>query len=151
MQRAGSWTILTFGKHEGQTFPQILLSDPDWFFWLVAQGTLYGRLAEEAHDLAKKAKRIKIPKGMLEDTEVEYQHERDGRFCGIQFASARIPAQPRAARCKVLDLSYPRQCKAYDKRGYRILIASVRHHYFGGRNLTKDKCEKFFSDEKNFL
>ena len=26
------WTKLNFGKYIGKTLPQILLSDPDWFF-----------------------------------------------------------------------------------------------------------------------
>ena len=27
------WTTLNFSRHVGKTLPQILFSDPDWFFW----------------------------------------------------------------------------------------------------------------------
>jgi hypothetical protein len=30
------WLQLRFGKHEGKTLPQIVLSDPDYFFWAVS-------------------------------------------------------------------------------------------------------------------
>jgi hypothetical protein len=27
------WTTIDFGKHSEKTLPQVILSDPDWFFW----------------------------------------------------------------------------------------------------------------------
>jgi hypothetical protein len=37
------WTTLNFGTHEGKSLPQIVISDPDWFFWAVARGVFTGR------------------------------------------------------------------------------------------------------------
>jgi hypothetical protein len=54
-----TWSILRFGKHAGKTLPQVLLLDTDWFFWMAPK--LYGRLGEEAKDLDRKARGIKIP------------------------------------------------------------------------------------------
>ena len=48
-----SWSVVPFGKYEGKTFPEILVRDADWFFWVVPH--LYGKLAEEAEELARKA------------------------------------------------------------------------------------------------
>jgi hypothetical protein len=42
-----------FGKYEGRTFPEIIVRDADWFFWILPD--LYGKLAEEAQGLARKA------------------------------------------------------------------------------------------------
>ena len=50
---------MLFGKYKGKTFPEIIVRDLDWFFWAVPK--LYGKLAEEAEDLARKARTIKIP------------------------------------------------------------------------------------------
>ena len=54
------WTTFPFGKHQGKTLPQIVLDDPDWFFWILPE--LDGHLKIEAHDLARKASKIKIPR-----------------------------------------------------------------------------------------
>ena len=45
------WTTFPFGKHRGKTLPQIILDDPDWFFWILPE--LYGQLKIEADDLAR--------------------------------------------------------------------------------------------------
>jgi hypothetical protein len=44
------WTTIPFGKHQGKTLPQIVIDDPDWFFWILPR--LYGQLKIEADDLA---------------------------------------------------------------------------------------------------
>ena len=54
------WSAVPFGKYKGKTFPEIIVQDPDWFFWVLPK--LYGKLAEEAKELARKARAIKIPK-----------------------------------------------------------------------------------------
>jgi len=55
-----SWSVLSFGKYKGKSLPEIILIDLDWFYWMAPK--FYGRLAEEAQDLARKARAIKIPK-----------------------------------------------------------------------------------------
>jgi hypothetical protein len=54
------WSTLPFGKYAGHTLPEIILGDPDWFFWVLPK--LYGTLAKEAQHLARKARGMKIPK-----------------------------------------------------------------------------------------
>ena len=53
------WSTVPFGKYQGKTFPEIIVNDLDWFFWVVPK--LYGRIAQEAQDLAQKARAIKVP------------------------------------------------------------------------------------------
>ena len=55
------WSTLEIGKHPGRSLPQILFSDPDYFFWAVEKKIFQGRLAAEAAELAWKARHIKIP------------------------------------------------------------------------------------------
>jgi broad specificity phosphatase PhoE len=54
------WSVVPFGKYKGKTFPQIIVQDPDWFFWMLPK--LYGKIGEEAQELARRARAIKIPK-----------------------------------------------------------------------------------------
>jgi hypothetical protein len=54
-----SWTTVNFGKYTGKTLPQIVLADPNYFFWLAEK--LYGRLMTEAELLGKTSKEHQNP------------------------------------------------------------------------------------------
>jgi hypothetical protein len=144
-----SWSTITFGKYEGKTLPEVILIDLDWFYWALPK--LYG-IAEEAQDLAQKARAIKIPKPNRKKLEVEYRYERGDRFRGFTFVKASSTQYSRwSTRLSYLDLS---RClrRKYDKRGGRILLRDFRRHYFGdNKRLTKKRCEKFFRDRSNFI
>ncbi len=145
------WTVVPFGKYEGKTLPEIIVRDLDWFFWILPK--LYGKLAVEAQELARKARAIKIPKSDKSKLEVEYQYEFDHRFCGFSFVKAVSPHYTRwTTRLPYLDLSWPLRRKKYDKRSGRIMIRDFRIHYFGKRRrLTKARCEEFFNNDRNFI
>ena len=148
------WATLTFGKHAGKTFPEIILSDADWFFWALNKGLFKGRLADEATELVKKARAIKIPKPNPKRWQVEYSYDDTGGFCGFRFVKADTPehcGSRSIRRLPYLDLSCVRR-KAYDKRGCRNLLRDFRYYYFGNnKRLTKRRCQQFFSNKKNFL
>jgi hypothetical protein len=149
------WTTLKSGRHAGLSLPQIILADADWFFWVLNEGFLWGRLAKEAEDLARKARAIKIPKHVPKNWEVEYRYEDDGRFTEFDFVRPGVPSYCGFRlfyRLSYLDLSFIRRKRTYDKQGCRNLLHCFRHHYFGdGVRLTKRRCEKFFSKRRNFL
>jgi hypothetical protein len=147
------WTTLNFGKHAGKTLPQVVLSDPNWFFWAVSNDVFNGPLASEAAILAHRATRVRIPKPDPKKWEVEYRWDRDGRFLGFDFIKAENPCcGSGASRLPYLDLAYVRQGSIHDKRDCRRLIRDFRHHYLGkSRNLTKRRCERFFERKSNFL
>jgi hypothetical protein len=144
------WSAVPFGRYKSKTLPEIIVRDLDWFFWALPK--LYGRLADEAHDLARKVRAIKVPKSEKGRLEVEYRFEMDRRFCGFSFVEAASSHYNRwATRLPYLDLSWPLRRK-YDKRASRIMIADFRLHYFGkNKRLTKARCEEFFSDDRNFV
>jgi hypothetical protein len=113
---------------------------------------LYGQLGTEARDLARKARAIKIPKAHRRKFEVEYQFDVDDRFCGFAFVKTATWHSRWATRLPYLDLALPLGRKRYEKRAGRILIRDFRRHYFGKyKRLTKQRCEDFFSNDKNFL
>jgi hypothetical protein len=149
------WTTLNFGRHAGKTLPEIILADADWFFWAFNKDVFKGRLANEAAELVERARAIKIPKPDPENWQVEYSYDDTGGFSGFRFVKGDIPWHCgfRSIRwLPYLDFSYVRRGKAYDKRGCRILLRDFRYYYFGNHTrLTKQRCQEFFSNTKNFL
>jgi hypothetical protein len=144
------WTVVPFGKYKGKTLPEIIVRDLDWFFWVAPK--LYGRLADEAQELARKARGIKIPKGHRRKLEVEYRYDVDNRFCGFAFVKIETWHSRWTIRLPHLDLVSPLRGKKYNKRAGRIMIRDFRLHYFGKhKRLTKARCEEFFSDDRNFI
>jgi hypothetical protein len=147
------WTRLNFGKHASRILPQVVLLDPNWFFWAVSNGVFNGRLEFEAaaDALALRARNIRIPKRQPKDWEVEYRWDRDGRFLGFGFVKAKsVFYHPLFNRLPHLNLAYIRRESVHDIRNCRQLIRDFRYHYFGGLNLTKARCEQFFENELNF-
>jgi hypothetical protein len=144
-----SWSTMPFGKYEGKTLPEIVLIDLDWFYWALPK--LYGKIAKEAQDLARKVRAIRIPTPNRK-LEVEYRYERGDRFLGFAFVKVSSGHNSRwATKLPYLDLS---RClrRQYDKRGGRNLLRDFRRHYFGQhKRLTKKRCGRFFSDRRNFF
>jgi hypothetical protein len=144
------WSTVPFGKYAGNTLPQIILTDPDWFFYMLPK--LYGRLGDEAKNLARKARGIKIPKPRPGKWRVEYRYDCDQRSCGFAFVKADRAQSRWTTRVRHLDLAFPLRRKTYDKRAGRIMIAEFRRLYYGERKrMTKQRCEEFFSDDANFV
>lgn len=144
------WSVLSFGKYQGKSLPEIVVRDLDWFFWM--QPKLYNRIGEEARNLRRKAKGIKIPGASGKNLEVEYRYEFGDRFCGFGIVEASDARYSRwSIRLPYLDLSWPFR-RNYDKRAGRLLMRDFRFHYFGkNRRLTKERIETFFSNSRNFI
>src|SRR5690242_4773956 len=70
-----SWIPLRFGKHRGLTLPQVVVKDPDWFFWACEEGALEKNHSTlEAQEVERKARTI-IPKWRgRSDWRVEYSY-----------------------------------------------------------------------------
>jgi hypothetical protein len=149
------WVTLNFGKHAGKTLPEIILCDADWFFWALNKGVFKGSLGNEAAELVERARAIKIPKPNPKRWQVEYSYDDTGGFCGFQFVKADTPWHygfRSVRRLPYLDLSCVRRGKPYDKQGCRNLLRDFRYHYFGDNTrLTKQRCQEFFSNKRNFL
>ena len=140
------WSVVPFGKYQGMSFPEIVVRDPDWFL-----PKLYGKLGEEAQELARRARAIKPPRRGRRRLEVEYQYDRDRRFDGFEFVDANSPLSRRATRLPYLDFRWPLR-REYDKRAGRIMLRDFRRHYFGKhKRLTKERYEEFFSNDANFI
>lgn len=151
------WSSINFGKFYGlgKTLPEIVLSDPDWFFHMHEQAGFLGGLAREAEQVARKARQIRIPGKSPRDFKVQYCMSGDtGKFWYIDIVRADepFPIEQTFERCDFLDLSYPRRRRQYDKRGGKRIIRELKILVFGNEHmrLTKAVCERFFNNPRNF-
>jgi hypothetical protein len=144
------WSVVPFGKYQDKTLVEIVVQDPDWFFWMVPK--LYGKLGRQARALARRIQAIKIPKAAAHRWAVEYRYDCDQRFRGFAFVRADSDRSRWATRLPHLDLTWPLRQRRYDKRAGRIVIRDFRRQFFGEhKRLTKRRCEEFFSNDANFL
>jgi hypothetical protein len=150
------WTSLTFGENEGQSLPQTLFTDPDWFFWSFDNGVLakHGMMSE-ASILNWKASNILVPDdGSGSPRLVEYyDHPPTRKFSHFLFVPETKPPHlgtSNAWRSSTLDMRVPYRMAPYDKKGMKSLVASIKHHFFAEARLTRNRCEEFFDDDANF-
>src|SRR5262245_20324937 len=144
------WSEVYFGKHKGKTLPQILLSDPDWFFWAIEKNAFKNRrvLQSETEDLDYKARNIKIPNNNDGTLVVEYVvHQPTGKLSSFHIVQASRPHEGSTLRFPVIDMSVPRRMADYDKLGYKHFLSSLKFYVFGNESarLTRKKCEAFFN------
>jgi len=149
------WTTVENGKFEGKgkTLPQIIVSDPDWFFWMVEQKKFRGKLAGEAELLAKRAKAIKFPSAFNHHA-IQHMFAPGGVYAGFNVVEKDRPphlGSSTEVRSPVLDLSFPRSHQGYDKTGNSLLLKTFKYHWFGGKSFTKKSVEAFFDDKSNFV
>lgn len=153
-----SWSVIGFGKHSGKNLPQVLFVDPDWFFWAIEADAFKKRpkLLQEAIDLHRKAKNIRIPPALGKDMEAQYFiHVPSGKFSHFDIVPASQPQHDGASpafRSPVIDLSVPRQISRYDKLGCKRMVSSIKEWGFGNKStrMSKKKCEDFFDNDANF-
>jgi hypothetical protein len=153
-EKAHLWTVVWFGKHKGKTLPQIVLTDPDWFFWAIEEHVFNrsAHLTSEAKEISRKARRIKV----AAKTRVEYAiHPHARKLADVSVVPASTPRHEGSSPTyveDVLDLSMARKISSYDKLGGQIIVRALKFHVFGNENvrLTRQRCERFFNDDSNF-
>jgi hypothetical protein len=110
----------------------------------------------EAHELAFKARNIKIPKPNPQDWCVRYVTDHHGLFAQFEIIEANWPQRydhHNMFRGDHLDLAIPRRLKPYDKKGSRLFLTNFKYYFFGSNTarLTRQKCEDFFANPDNFV
>jgi hypothetical protein len=148
--------VVDFGKWRGKglTLPQIVLRDPDWFFWAAKEDVFPAALKDEAKRIAYRATHITINKPGPTEWEIEYLVGHDGKFANFEIVPKDRPrheGSSMAVRSKHLSLAFPSSLKGYDKLGCRLMLAGFKYHGLGknGR-FTKQNCEAFFSEASHF-
>ena len=157
-----SWTELSFGQYQGKTLPQILFSDPDYFFHLYEKSEGFWRspqptLAEEAKTVCDRATHIRIPGNENRRLVAEYIYDpRTRKFDHLDIIEAgdvNFDGYGATFRLPYLSLSVAHHLCPYDKLGSKRLVRQVKSIIFIKANLkmTRRRCEEFFEDETNFF
>ncbi|MDP7202414.1 MAG: hypothetical protein QGI50_15930, partial [Dehalococcoidia bacterium] len=86
------WTPLGFKKHRGKTIPQVVFTDPDWFFHMYENRRFEGRHAVEAEEIYKRATSIKVRQDGKEELVADYfRNPVTDRFYGISIGPQSSP------------------------------------------------------------
>lgn len=151
------WKQLHFGIHQGETLPQILFHDPDWFFFTYGRG-IFGEFSFhqlEAAIIHAKARWIRIPQTKVVTLNVEYKFNPDGSCVGFDLVPADSPQHQGSTptrRSDHINMSVPHQVARYDKLGNRLFLRSLKSCLFGdpSARMTRERCEDFFNDDSKF-
>jgi hypothetical protein len=150
------WSALTFGKHKGKTLPQVMFSDPDWFYHGLEKGYFKGSLFLQAKEIHRKSCAIRVPRRDGEKRFVEYIIDRgSGKFATLHVITGDMESYQFHAKnmiLEVIDMRVPREIKKYDKTGYQNFLCAMKAIIFGdpGYKMTKRRCEEFFENDENF-
>lgn len=151
------WTVVTFGKHDGKTLPQIAFSDPDYLNWAMKQQLFQNKaLAAELKEVTQKAQRISIPENSDNSKKVRYYIDRVTKKLGnvevIDADQGAHHGSSSASDKEFFDLLFASKTSSYDKTGGKFVIKAIKYHVFGNSKarLTKSKVEDFFDDPTNF-
>jgi hypothetical protein len=151
------WSKLDFGKHKGKTIPQVMFTDPDWFFWAYDARAFKADLLRQAQDIYGKASSIRVPQNGDEKRFVEYIVDAStGKFGTIHIITGDIETYKPLTRnlvLEVIDMRVPRQISEHDKWGYRNLLSAMKAILFGDSSYKMKwrRFEKFFEDDGNFI
>ncbi|BCM87710.1 hypothetical protein [Methylobacterium indicum] len=149
------WSVVNFGKwkEKGKTLPQIIVSDPDWFFWAMETDSFLGSLKAEAAMLARRAQSIRLPAPYGSDHCIQYMITTDRKIADFNIIPSNRPAHLGSSseiRRAYLSLRMPREINEYDKLGGRQIIRIFKYHWFNNKNLTKKAVETFFDTASHF-
>jgi hypothetical protein len=150
-----TWTELPFGKYTGLTLPQVLFTDPGWFFWARTK-PLRGAVAYEVGVLYPRATRIRVPGGESEALVVEYVVARAGSLAVVKLvpkAAGEGGGGSTSFTRPYIDLSIPSQLAPYDKTGGKTVVSFLKETYFGSTSykMTRERCAAFFDEPRNFV
>lgn len=134
--------------------PQIVLTDPDWFFWAFEKDLFKApSLAAEAAAINYRAQHIGIPNDGQFEVEYSIHPSVEKLAAVIVVPKGQAVSEGPTYRTEHFDLSMPRRIAPYDKKGGKIMRNALKRYVFGDPQikLTADRCEAFFGDDRNFV
>jgi len=148
------WSRLSFGIHKGKTLPEVMFKDPDWFFWAYENKKLnIEMMMNEAEELFRKARAIRLPGKYANSMQVAYLRDiTTGKFAGMQLVVKGSYVNAFSSCSDVIDLSFPRSLKSYDKQAYKSVISMLKQIFWGNSRcrINRLKAEEFFNNNANF-
>jgi hypothetical protein len=132
----------------------VLFLDPDWFFWAFDGTVLTGAFEADASRVYERATQIRIPHEPGEDLVARYWIDpHSDRFTRLEIIPASRPLHIGSSievRLEYIDLAFAFCTAKYDKKGNRMLVAAAREILGLPAKMTRERCEAFFDDDRNF-
>ena len=150
------WVVYDYGKWKGKGYslPQIVLTDPDWFFHCVAHGKIAQPHIAGAKQLAARATAIKLPASRIADHCISHWIGADGKYAGFTIVLKGLPSHLGGSKQILrdnLDLSFPTRWANYDKLGCSLMLGEFKLQWLGRRRVSQDICERFFNNSANMI
>ena len=145
-----NWNTVNFGKYKGMSLPQIIFKDADWFFHIYENGPFKGVLSNEARELYRRARAIKVPQKNGQKMLVQYIIH-NGKFGTMQLIPENSGFEGHEV-ASLIDFKVPKSCANYDKTGYKNFVHALKAIVFGNpsHRMSRTACEAFFNDDNNF-
>ncbi len=149
-----NWSKIGFGKYYDKTFPEVLLNDPAWFFHPLRWGGIpavdteaFASLGAKWHEVIYKGHHIKIPKADPENWRVLWDpYDSEHPFSVIRLNHVSPLIRP------YLDLDWPFEFGVcYEEDLSKAVSSAFRENFFGGSELTCERCNQFISNDDNFV
>jgi len=151
------WKKVNFGKYSGKTLHEIFFRDPDWFYWAHLERISRGNLADEADEVARKSRRVRlpIPKKNMKNWRAFFFFDPEGRFSHFKIVPAEqavLTGLSRTVVSRFLDMSLIWNINTYYKLDYALFLKQfkVRGLGDGSIKVTAKRCKRFLETEKKF-
>ncbi len=151
MLRVTNWPKIGFGWYHENTLPQALLNDPAWFFEALKDERIWDAFYEGVNELAYKACNIRIPRSDPDNWKIIWSGDLGGGHDAFRIMGPDEPVSDYPFIMSHLDLSWPRRWVGYDNAASAAVSSAFRQNYFGGGELTAERCNQFFSNDENFV
>ena len=149
-----AWLPITEGWMCGRSLPFVAIHEPEKFYLAYVNGDWPRELAAQAAEVTHRASRIRIPRPLIEGWLVSHSIDRWGCYEGFRFT--RKCARTSCFRYFIdeawLNLFLP--CGGCElTRSYSAKMSESFFREFGGgrRHWDQARCERFFSNKKNFI
>ena len=151
-----NYTEINFGKYRGKILPEVILEDADYFFFAYEKYYFEGTLAQEAHELYRRARSIWVPSINGKKMLVEYLFCYNPKFKKKEFSMMKLIPDGSDIEGLIvsqwIDFYVPRSHSHFDKTGYENFVMGLKYILFNNPVLRmySHNWQEFFNDEDNF-
>ena len=150
-----------FGKYGEKTLEWLFFNDPGYVWWMIKEGVhrkrFTGPKLARFVELAKKAKRLKIPgvcpwcRKRPVDRMLLVRHTSGGLARADFDCDVCAKEVPDAIQMPP-GFFTPDAFRSYDKTGGKFMVQAIKRAYFGSSShrMTQKRLEEFFDTEGNF-
>lgn len=152
------WPRMKSGPYKGHTLPEVVASDPAYFFGLARAAKKNPTKVRHTYEfLADRARHIRPPRRLGPAKAIKYRFDPQGNCTGFQIVrSSRLKHAVRGARAELslgLDLSIVRRTGSSPEIASNKVAICLKREFLGkeeGEAVSGQDWQRFFADDRNF-